>query len=105
MKFFSVFAIALTLSACATAPQINQQAGVDTKDKSDVIQIGTNSYQVFRKGSGTSVSELKRSAGIAAASVCVPKGLSVKITKEDSDSSLNFFGVLTRSVLTSFICV
>jgi hypothetical protein len=104
-KTIITFAVAVLLTACAGQQQINPQSSVDTNAKDDVIQLGVNTYQVLRKGVGADVTELKRSAGVAAASVCVPKGRSVRIDNQESSFNINFWGVITQSVLTTFTCI
>ena len=103
MKKMILILAAVILTGCASSAQINPQVGVDTSDKSDVISLGGNKYQVFRKGDAD-YTELKRSAGIAASKTCVPLGKKVQIDKEDADWSRNFFGSVIHTVLTTFTC-
>lgn len=99
-KIVSVFLIAL-LAGCASTAQINPQVGVDSSDKSDVISLKGDKYQVLRKGSAD-MPELKRSAGVAAGKTCVSLGKKVRVDKEDTDSSYqNIFFTLYESTLCS----
>jgi competence protein ComGC len=101
-KTIPAIAIAALLTACVSS-QTNPQVGVDTAAKDDVIRMGANMYQVLRKGEIASLSELKRSATIAAAAICIPLNKNVNIRSEDVSFSGGFFGP-TKSVLTTFTC-
>ena len=103
MKKMVLILAAVILTGCASSAQINPQVGVDTSDKSDVISLGGNKYQVLRKGSADQP-ELKRSAGVAAGKTCVALGKKVHVDKEDTDWNKNFWGVTINSVLTTFTC-
>ena len=106
MKKMILILAAAILTGCASSAQINPQVGVDTSDKSDVISLGGNKYQVLRKGSADHT-ELKRSAGVAAGKTCVPLGKKVHIDNEDQDwgsQDMFFYRVTINSVLTTFTC-
>jgi hypothetical protein len=106
MKLLASVIFTGALTGCASSAQINPQVSVDTGDKSDVVSLGGNKYQVLRKGSAEQT-ELKRSAGVAAGKTCVALGKKVLIDKEDTDvdyTSVFLFSIETNSVLTTFTC-